>query len=300
MSAITPQSLRAESLHPQAPHGKELQDKVCFIAGASGTIGSAVAESFRRHGARLAVTGHDQVAGGTCLANENAERPEEGRILPLRLNLRNAGEVVQAVEHAYKHFGRIDVLVNCAGVQGPIGPSHTLAAEDWARTIEINLLGSFYLTSAVIPIMLRQGGGKIIHFSGGGAASDRPFFTAYAASKAAVVRFAECLAEELRESNIAVNAIAPGPVRSRMWDEMRAAGAAAGERSAREMAQMDENGGVPPGRAAALAVFLASSRSDGLTGRLISGVHDRWEDFPSRIPEIMKTEGGTLRRVPLG
>ena len=121
----------------------------------------------------------------------------------------------------------------------------------------------------------------------------------YGASKAAIVRFTESLAEELRDANVQVNAIAPGPVRSRMWDEMRAAGAAAGPRALSEIMQMEETGGVSPDRAAALALFLATSRSKGLTGRLISGVHDRWEGFSSRIPEIMNTDRGTLRRVPL-
>ena len=150
----------------------------------------------------------------------------------------------------------------------------------------MNLLGAFHLVRAAVPLMIAQGGGKIIHFSGGGAAYARPFFSAYAASKAGVVRFTETLAEELRDANIQINTIAPGPVRSRMWDEMRAAGPAGGDKTLREIAEMEETGGdsaKPCRRARTVSCF---SPSNGLTGRLISGVHDSWEDLS---PEEFRT-----------
>jgi NAD(P)-dependent dehydrogenase (short-subunit alcohol dehydrogenase family) len=274
---------------------RELQGKVCFIAGASGAIGTAVAERFLREGAHLALGSHAKRADWCHI-----DRYANERILHVQFDVRNAHQTSAAISKAHEHFGAVDVLVNCTGIQGPIGPTCTLDPSSWARTVEINLTGAFHLVHSAIPLMIARGAGKIIHFSGGGAAYSRPFFSAYAASKAALVRLTETLAEELRDSNIQVNTIAPGPVRSRMWDEMRAAGAAGGAKTLREIAQMDETGGVSPSRAAALAVFLASPRSNGLTGRLISGVHDRWEEFPGKISEIMKTEGGTLRRVPLG
>jgi NAD(P)-dependent dehydrogenase (short-subunit alcohol dehydrogenase family) len=274
---------------------KELQDTVCLIAGASGVIGSAVAERFHLEGARLALASRTQTTA-SCLTY----RLDADRVLHLQFDVRSWHDVRNAVEQTHDRFGTLDVLVNCTGIQGPIGPAHAAAPDEWARAVEVNLLGSFHLVRAAVPLMIAQGRGKIIHFSGGGAAYARPFFSAYAASKAAVVRLTETLAEELRDANIQINAIAPGPVRSRMWDEMRAAGPAGGDRTVREIAEMEETGGVPPSRAAALALFLASPRSNGLTGRLISGVYDAWEDFPGRISDIMKTEGGTLRRVPLG
>ena len=274
---------------------KELQDKVCLIAGASGAIGSAVAERFHFEGARLAL-GSRTEATASCLAH----RLDAHRVLHLQFDVRSWQEVRDAVEQTHDRLGALDVLVNCTGMQGPIGPAHTAAPDEWARAIEVNLLGSFHLVRAAVPLMIAHGGGKIIHFSGGGAAYARPFFSAYGTSKAAVVRLTETLAEELRDANIQINAIAPGPVRSRMWDEMRAGGTCGRRQNVREIAEMEETGGVPPSRAAALALFLASPRSNGLTGRLISGVHDSWEDFPGRISDIMKTEGGTLRRVPLG
>ena len=138
----------------------------------------------------------------------------------------------------------------------------------------------------------------IIHFSGGGAAYARPYYSAYSSSKAALVRFSESLAEELRDSNIDVNTIAPGPVESGMWDELRSF-KPPDNKTVAELKRMDETGGVSPVIAADLAVFLASDRSNGLTGKLISAVWDPWASFDQRINEIMNSEAGTLRRVPL-
>lgn len=292
---MRPRDLKRALQEAKPAASRALAGKVCLIAGASGAIGSAIAERFYHEGARLALASHSRTADW-CLS----DRSSASRILRLQFDVRRAADVCEAIDSIHRHFGGLDVLVNCTGIQGPIGPAHALDPEDWARTIEINLIGAFHLVRGAVPLMLARGGGKIIHFSGGGAAHARPYFTAYGASKAALVRFTETLAEELREANIQVNAVAPGPVRSRMWDEMRAAGAAGGANTLRELAQMDETGGVSPSRAAALAAFLASSSSGSLTGRLISGVHDRWEDLPGKIPEIMNTEKGMLRRVPFG
>jgi len=266
----------------------QLKNKVCLIAGASGAIGSAIAKRFHEEGARLAVG---------YLSREPSR--DDAAVVRFALNVRDWSAVQQSIGDVERHFTRIDALINCTGVLGPIGPVSRTDAQAWVETVETNLIGSFYLTRAVLPVMLRQQSGKIIHFSGGGAAYARPFFTAYGASKAALVRFTESLAEELRGTNIDVNAIAPGPVNSRMWDQMRAAGDAGGERTLEEIRKMEQGGGVPPDRAAALAVFLASERSNGLTGRLISAVYDPWEGLEQRIPSIMSSEAGTLRRVPL-
>ncbi len=273
----------------------ELAEKVCLIAGATGAIGTAIAQRFHREGAHLALA-------------SRSVKPEEllqcfsgspGCVARFALDVSRWDEVQSMVNQVQQEFGAIHVLVNCTGLLGPVGPTYSVAVEEWVRTIETNLIGCFYLVRAVLPGMLAQGRGKILHFSGGGAAYARPYFTAYSASKAAVVRFTESLAEELREANIQVNAIAPGPVKSRMWDQMRAASAVGGPRLLEELSHMDATGGVSPERAAALAVFLASDRSNGLTARLISSVHDDWEHLESRIPKIMDSDAGTLRRIPL-
>jgi len=271
----------------------QLRDKVCLIAGASGAIGRAVAQAFHQQGARLALTYLTQKQNGSASFGPNVN------VLEVPLDVCQREQVEGVIRQTIERFGTIDVLVNCTGVLGPVGPTSQVREQDWVRALEINLVGSFYLTRAVLPAMLKQGRGKIIHFSGGGAAYARPYYTAYSASKAGLVRFIESLAEELRDAHIDINAIAPGPVKSRMWDEMRNA-KDADPKTIEELKKMDETGGVPPDRAAALAVFLAAERSNGLTGRLISAVYDKWDVFDQKISEIMRSEAGTLRRVPLG
>jgi 3-oxoacyl-[acyl-carrier protein] reductase len=271
----------------------QLANKTCLIAGASGAIGLAVARLFHQEGANLALTYLSQKPVHALQGSGPS------RVLEIPLDIRHKEELNGAVNKVVDRFGTIDVLVNCAGVLGPIGPTAAVPVDAWVEAVEINLLGSFYLTRAVLPLMLAHNSGKIIHFSGGGAAYARPFFTAYGASKAALVRFTESLAEELGESHVDVNIIAPGPVNSRMWNQMRSSGGAGGPKTLNEIKNMEETGGVPPERAAELAVFLASERSNGLTGRLISAIHDDWKVFDRRIPEIMRSEAGTLRRVPL-
>jgi 3-oxoacyl-[acyl-carrier protein] reductase len=123
--------------------------------------------------------------------------------------------------------------------------------------------------------------------------------TAYGASKTAVVRLTETLAEEVKPLNIQVNVIAPGMVDTRLQDHLLAAGSLAGELAGRirKLRQTGE-GGVPPERAAALALFLASAAADGLTGKLISAPYDGWESWDAaRIAELMAAPWLTLRRI---
>ena len=125
-----------------------------------------------------------------------------------------------------------------------------------------------------------------------------PRITAYAASKAAVIRFAESLAEEVREFGIDVNAIAPGALNTRMMDQVIASGPeTVGEAFYARMERIKTDGGTSLQRGADLAVFLGSAASDGLTGRLISAAWDPWETLASRIKEIANTDIYTLRRI---
>ncbi len=188
--------------------------------------------------------------------------------------------------------------MNNAGVLGPIGPLVENSAAEWARTIQINLVGTFYCCKAVLPQMMQQRYGKIINLSGGGASAARPHFSAYAASKAAVVRLTETLAEEGREYNVHVNAIAPGAVNTHMLDQVLRAGPVAGERAVAEARRQLETGGFSADLAASLAVFLASDDSNGLSGKLIAAPHDSWQTWnTNRIAEVMAAPWFTLRRI---
>jgi NAD(P)-dependent dehydrogenase (short-subunit alcohol dehydrogenase family) len=154
------------------------------------------------------------------------------------------------------------------------------------------------MTRAVIPLMRKANYGKIINLSGGGATNPLPRISAYAASKAAVVRMNETLAEELKDAHVDVNAIAPGALNTRLLDEVLEAGPEkVGKDFYERSLKQRDKGGAPLEKGAELAVFLASKESDGITGRLISALWDRWEEFPKWRDEMAKNDVYTLRRI---
>ena len=140
-----------------------------------------------------------------------------------------ADEVERLIAETSASLGPPDALVNCAGVYGPIGPSHEVDAAAWARAIEVNLVGTFLCCRAVLPTMIARRRGRIVNMSGGGATAPLARFSAYAASKAAVVRLTETLAEEVAGDGVQVNAIAPGAIDTSLQDEVLAAGERAGD-----------------------------------------------------------------------
>jgi len=126
------------------------------------------------------------------------------------------GEVKRLIKHTVSRYGKIDVLINAAGMQLPIGSLIDVSAGEWRKTVEVNLIGTMLCCKFSLPSMISNKKGKIVNFGGGGAITPRPNFSAYASSKAGVIRFTETLAEEVKEFNIDVNAIHPGSVNTRM------------------------------------------------------------------------------------
>jgi len=169
---------------------------------------------------------------------------------------------------------------------------------EWVRAIEINLFGTVLMCREVLPRFKASGYGKIINLSGGGATAPLPRISSYAASKAAVVRFTETLAEECRATAIDVNAIAPGALNTRLMDELLAAGPEQiGAEFFERMTRQQQQGGTPLARGAELAVFLGSAASDGISGRLLSAVWDDWANLSRRRDELSKSDIYTLRRI---
>jgi 3-oxoacyl-[acyl-carrier protein] reductase len=150
----------------------------------------------------------------------------------------------------------------------------------------------------VIPHFKKAGRGKIVVLSGGGATNPLPNISAYAASKAAVVRLMETLAEELKSFHVDVNAIAPGALVTRLVDEVLAAGAEkVGAAFFEKNKTWKEKGAVPLELGASLAVYLASAESDGITGKLISAQWDPWKDLQKYRDELAKSDIYCLRRI---
>ena len=215
----------------------ELENKICMVVGASGTIGASIARRFYHEGARLALTYHSSKPEQFC--SELVGKPD--RVLWYQLDITDPDQVRQVTRQAQSDLSDLDVVVNCTGAVGPIGPLETLDIREWIRAIDINLFGSVHLAQAVLPAMKERGRGKILFFSGGGAAYGRPFFSSYSSSKAALVRFTESLGQELKSNNIQVNAIAPGA--GEQPHVGRYARAAAGSGGAKLLEELEANAG---------------------------------------------------------
>jgi 3-oxoacyl-[acyl-carrier protein] reductase len=192
----------------------------------------------------------------------------------------------------------LQILVNNAGVYGPLGLIEDVDWDAWVHAIEVNLFGSILMCRALLPHFRAARYGKIVQLSGGGATNPLPRISAYAASKAAIVRFMETLAEETKDDGIDVNAIAPGALNTRLLDEILAGGPErVGQAFYDRSLKQKEQGGAPLERGAGLAVFLGSASSDGITGKLLSAMWDPWETLPARLADLKKTDVYTLRRI---
>lgn len=276
----------------------KLEGKVAIVTGGGRGIGEAIALAFAREGVQLAIASRTQ----TELEQVAAQiQKMGGQVQAIRTDVSRRDDVLRLVEATLTTYGQIDILVNAAGVYGPIGPMWEVDVDEWLRAVQINLFGTFLCCHAVVPHMITRRQGKIINFSGGGATSPLPRFTAYGVSKTANVRLTETLAEEVKEFNIQVNAIAPGAVDTRLQDQVLAAGERAGDLLDRiQRLRETGEGGVPRELPAALALFLASDDSDGLTGKLIAAPYDGWESWDAnRIAEVMSEPWFTLRRMDL-
>ncbi|MGB8993039.1 MAG: SDR family oxidoreductase [Desulfobaccales bacterium] len=276
-----------------APSALQLENRTALITGASRGIGKALAVSLSRAGAFVGIISRRQEALHQ-VAGQITDRG--GQAVPLVADVARPEAIKEAVSRALEVMGQIDILVNAAGIQAPIGPFLENDLLAWEHTIHVNLLGAVRMTHAVLPMMQARRQGKIINFSGGGATAPRPCFSAYAASKAALVRFTETLAVELKPYNIQVNAVAPGAVNTRMLDEILAAGEKAGAEyhQAQERARQ---GGTPVELVCELVRFLASPASGSLTGKLISAPHDPWREWGGKDDQLNTTPLYTIRRL---
>jgi NAD(P)-dependent dehydrogenase (short-subunit alcohol dehydrogenase family) len=276
----------------------ELAGRSALITGASQGLGLEIALHYLDAGANVFV----------CARNPEALRQahqqlidrcggEEGRVGAQAADVAEEGQVSGLLEAAIERFPNLSILVNNAGVYGPMGAIEEIDWTAWVQAVHINLMGSVLPVRAAIPQLKKLGHGKIVQISGGGATSPLAGLSAYAASKAAVVRFAETLALELKDARIDVNAVAPGALNTRLLDEVLEAGPdRVGKPFHDKALEQQRSGGTPLEHGAKLAVWLASAASDGITGKLLSAVWDPWAQLPERRAEL-DSDIYTLRRI---
>jgi len=276
----------------------ELVGRTALITGGTQGLGLQIAHDYLDAGAAgICICGRGAEALQSAVAElEHAAAPGQ-RVQGQLADVSSPAEVDRLVDGAISDLGAITILVSNAGVYGPKGTIDRVDWSEWKRAVEINLYGSVLPARALVAHFAEQGYGKIVQLSGGGATNPLPGLSAYASSKAAVVRFAETLAGELREYHVDVNAIAPGALNTRMLDEVLAAGPeAVGEAFYQRALEQQRSGGVPLSRGAEVAVFLASAASDGITGKLLSAVWDPWAELAEHAADL-ESDVYTLRRI---
>ena len=268
------------------------------VTGANQGLGLEIARTFVAEGAHVALCARDGLklreAAGRL---RRLARPGQ-KIHAATCDVSRPAEVADFVAAATGALGQIHVLVNNAGVLGPTGPTEEVDFDEWKRAFEINLYGPLLLCRALVPHFKAHRCGRIINLSGGGATAPQPFCSAYAASKAALVRLTETLAEELRDFGIAVNALAPGALPTRLLEAVLEAGAAGvGEAQYQKTLRQKATAGDSLTHAAKLCVWLASIESNGITGKLLSAQWDPWQDLARRSEALAKSDIYTLRRI---
>lgn len=275
----------------------KLNQRNALITGGSQGLGKVIASHFLAEGARVVICSRNETELQAA-RDELAEKFPGGVILSRPCDVSNEAQVNALVNFTLEEFGSLDALVLNAGVYGPMGDTESVSLEEWRRAMDINLFGVLLPCRAVIPHFKKAVRGKIVVLSGGGATNPLPQISAYAASKAAVVRLMETLAEELRKFNVDVNAIAPGALATRLVDEVLAAGPEkVGAAFYEKNKVWKEKGATPLELGAALAVWLASEASNGITGKLISAQWDPWKTLPEHREELAKSDIYCLRRI---
>jgi NAD(P)-dependent dehydrogenase (short-subunit alcohol dehydrogenase family) len=246
------------------------EDRVALVTGGGSGIGKAAAELLAREGAAVAVVGRgDEKLGETVAAIE----AHGGRALAVRGDVSSPDDMRSAVAEIAERWGRLDIVFANAGINGVWAPLEELAPEEWRKTLDINLTGTFLTLKCALPLLKKRGGAVIITSSVNGTRKFTGFgASAYASSKAGQVAFAKMAALELAKHGIRVNAVCPGAIETRIGQRTE-------KRDVEEAAEPVEypegkiplSGGRPgqPEQVAEAVAFLASDAADHISGAVL-------------------------------
>lgn len=270
-----------------------MRNKVSIITGGGRGIGKEIAKKFAEKGAIVVLAARSK--------NEIDDTLEDikkngGQGISVQTDVSKLDDVTRLVTKVLENYSKIDVLVNNAGVIKPIKPIHEVDVEEWGNNLRINLFGTFYCIRTVLPHMISKNYGKIINLSGGGAFKSMSNFSAYGASKAAIVRLTETVAAEVKKYNISVNAISPGAIKTKINYDVIESGDMAGIELARAK-EVIEKGGNDIEKVTNLMLFLASDESNGLSGKTISAQWDDLDYVRTNITTIQKSDKFTMKRM---
>jgi 3-oxoacyl-[acyl-carrier protein] reductase len=264
--------------------------KSILITGAGRGIGKRLALGFASAGANVGLLARSKAE--LDLAHLEIEHAG-GSSIRLKCDVRDYAHTAAAVEKMTHQFGAPQILICAHAAFGAIGPVATAEPAAWAEAASTNLVGAMILCRCVLPAMIDQRWGKIVLLIGPGAEGPRVNFSAYAATQAALARLAETLADEVRDSNVQVNCMNPGPTYTSLTDDILSAQELAGWKEVNDASRVRTNGRTPPDKQVHLAQFLCSERSNHLSGKLISITDDL-----KKLEHLnAHTEVFTLRRI---
>lgn len=264
---------------------------LAIVTGGVRGIGLSIAEELLKNKAKVVVCSRSLEEIDNTVKNLSSL----GEIYGIECDVSKFDECKKLLDFTIERLGDVNLLVNNAGVYGPMGYLEEQPINDWKTTIEVNLLGNVYCTQLVLPF-LKRNKGKIINICGAGAGSKPQVrISAYYTSKMAVAAFTEALADELEDFGVTVNAISPGAVNTKMTDYLIDQGPkkVGKDEYERALAQK-KDGGTPPELTAKMVVFLNSKDADGITGRLISA---KWDTPSVELGNNLTKNTFKLRRI---
>ncbi len=272
-----------------------LRKKNILVTGGSMGLGFAAAKQCLERGAHVLICARHQSSIDEAV--ESLQREGFSQIAGCVADVTQESQVQEALDLLESRFGPLHGVIHSAGIYGAIGSITEVDPEEWLEGVKINLFGSFLIARHSCLRWKKQKGGRLLLFSGGGAATPFPNYTSYACGKAAVVRFTETIAQEMAPYNIEINCLAPGFVITRLHQQTLQAQEKAGSDFVEKTKKELGCGGVPIEMGASAAAFFVSDAAKGITGKFISAPYDSWKEFPQRVNELKDNDLFTLRRI---
>ena len=270
--------------------------KNIIITGANQGLGLEMAKHFYKLGANIIICARNNEKLNNV--KKILKKNKSQIIIVEKCDVSKFKQVDVFFDKIIKKIKKIDILINNAGIYGPKGKIETISWKDFKKTFEINLFGSIYLIKKIVPHFKKYNQGKIVQMSGGGATSPLPYFSAYATSKAGIVRFIENTSKELESYKIDINAVAPGPINTRMLDEvLNENPATVGRLFYNKSVIQKKTGGTDIKKILDCVEFLCHKKSNGISGKLVSVLWDNWKKFYNYKKILRKTDLGNMRRI---
>ena len=267
-------------------HNIDLKGQVAVITGASRGLGKAFAIGLAEKGASVGI-----IARSSAGLKEVGDiiRNSSGNVVEATCDLLDQDSIDRAIGHIESQLGDIDILINNAGIAGPTGPDWTLDPKEWWKTFEVNVLGQFLVSKAVISSMVKRGKGRVVNVSSAAAGFPSANYSAYCASKAALTMWTECLADEAARHGVTVLAYHPGTVRTDMTEYSADQPDKDNPIVSFIREAFEEGSDTPIERSVESLVFTASGGADDLPGVQIDVDVDH-KEWNTRTAEIKDKE----------